>query len=593
MSKRLNKNEGTIFMDKSKNRTINSYFYQNKLWFTLLILADVIQALAVVAISYFISRVFAAVGEVSMDSIIRLIPLGVVTLAFFFGTQCLQKYVLRAFLKKMDTQIRADVFSGIMSKDFRDFGEKNTAEYISVMNNELEKAERNYLSMMPYLLETIILTVISAAGLFFYSVDMALVIIVTAFTTIAVPALLGKYTSDATDSYMQGMSAYNVRIKDIFAGYEVIKSFGAEKIIKKVHDDTLSSMEQKKYKYRSVNDMFSCFVILITYLIIIIQYIVAAYLITKGKITLALAMGALDLGHTVNNQAREATSALLSLKGTRKIRGRIEALLSGADEPENSDCHIEALGDISVKNVSFAYSEGKNVLHDINFTFERGRKYAIVGGSGSGKSTFIKLLMQYYDNYCGTIFCQDKEITDIKNKDITDIKNIPREVLYGRMAMIHQKVFMFDDTLKNNITMYKNYSEAEISQAVKDAGLEDVVKNNSSGIEQNVGENGKNLSGGEQQRIAIARALLRKSDVLILDEATSSLDNEVAAKIENTVLNQKDMTAIVITHKLVENILRQYDGIIVMHKGRIAEYGTFDELMERREKFYGLFMLSN
>lgn len=493
----------------------------------------------------------------------------------------------------MDTQIRADVFSGIMSKDFRDFDEKNTAEYISVMNNEFEKAERNYLSMMPYLSETIILTVISAAGLFFYSVDMALVIIVTAFTTIAVPALLGKYTSDATDSYMQGMSAYNVRIKDIFAGYEVIKSFGAEKIIKKVYDDTLSSMEQKKYKYRSVNDMFSCFVILITYLIIIIQYIVAAYLITKGKITLALAMGALDLGHTVNNQAREATSALLSLKGTRKIRGRIEALLSGADEPENSDCHIEALGDISVKNVSFAYSEGKNVLHDINFTFERGRKYAIVGGSGSGKSTFIKLLMQYYDNYCGTIFCQDKEITDIKNKDITDIKNIPREVLYGRMAMIHQKVFMFDDTLKNNITMYKNYSEAEISQAVKDAGLEDVVKNNSSGIEQNVGENGKNLSGGEQQRIAIARALLRKSDVLILDEATSSLDNEVAAKIENTVLNQKDMTAIVITHKLVENILRQYDGIIVMHKGRIAEYGTFDELMERKEKFYGLFMLSN
>ena len=158
--------------------------------------------------------------------------------------------------------------------------------------------------------------------------------------------------------------------------------------------------------------------------------------------------------------------------------------------------------------------------------------------------------------------------------------------------MIHQKVFMFDDTLKNNITMYRNYSDDELSYVIKKAGLEDVVGSNADGIEQNVGENGKNLSGGEQQRIAIARALLRKSDVLILDEATSSLDNEVAVKIENTVLSQKDMTAIVITHKLVESILKKYDGIIVLHKGRIAEYGTFDELMERKGKFYGLFMLS-
>ena len=152
---------------------------------------------------------------------------------------------------------------------------------------------------------------------------------------------------------------------------------------------------------------------------------------------------------------------------------------------------------------------------------------------------------------------------------------------------------MFDDTLKNNITMYQKYDDTEIADVVRKAGLEDVVRNNPQGLEQNVGENGKNLSGGEQQRIAIARALLKKSDMLILDEATSSLDNEVAIKIENTVLNQKNMTAVVITHKLVENILRQYDGIVVLHRGEIAEYGTFAELMQNKAKFYGLFMLNN
>ena len=528
-----------------------------------------------------------------MDSIIRLIPLGAVTLAFFFLTQGFQKYVLRLFLKKTDSQIRTDVFSGIMSKDFKDFGEKNTAEYISVMNNELEKAERNYLSMMPYMLETIILTVISAAGLFFYSAQMAIVIIVTAAATIAVPALFGKYTSDATDSYMQAMSAYNVKIKDIFAGYEVIKSFSAEKIIKSVHDRTLASMEQKKYKYRSVNDMFSCFVILITYLIIIIQYIIAAYLITKGSITLALAMGALDLGHTVNNQAREATSALLSLRGTRKIRGRIETLLKNTDEQESLDYDMGTFDAISVRNVSFAYDKVNFVyseetayqiqaLKDVNLEIKDGQFIGIIGHTGSGKSTLIKLIMQYYNDYTGSIYC-----------DAVDIRAIPKKALYGRLAMIHQKVFMFDDSLKNNITMYQDYGDDELSEVIKKAGLEEVVKNNPLGLEQRVGENGKNLSGGEQQRIAIARALLKKSEVLILDEATSSLDNAVAARIENTVLAQNNMMAIVITHKLVENILRQYDGIIVMHKGQIAEYGTFDELMEMKAKFYSLFMLNN
>ena len=295
-----------------------------------------------------------------------------------------------------------------------------------------------------------------------------------------------------------------------------------------------------------------------------------------------MAMGALNLGNTVNNQAREATSSLISLKGTKKIRERMDGILGSVQEENDGIEDTEELGDISVKGVSFAYNDDKDVLKNIDFTFKKGKKYAIVGGSGSGKTTLIKLIMQYYDNYSGEIYCGNR-----------DIKSIPKKALYSKMAMIHQKVFMFDDTLKNNITMYQKYDDTEIADVVRKAGLEDVVRNNPQGLEQNVGENGKNLSGGEQQRIAIARALLKKSDMLILDEATSSLDNEVAIKIENTVLNQKNMTAVVITHKLVENILRQYDGIVVLHRGEIAEYGTFDELMQNKAKFYGLFMLNN
>lgn len=566
----------------AKSKTINSYFYKNKLWFSILIFADVVQAFAVVGISYFIARVFAAVEEINMESIRKLIPLGIIVLAGYFGSQCFQKYARRKFFIKIDTQMRTDVFWSIVSKDFKDFGEKNTAEYISIMNNEVGKIESDYVSEMPYMLETVILTVISSVGLFFYSIPMAIVIILTALFTIIVPAMLGKHTSEATDSYMNSLAEYNVRIKDIFSGYEVIKSFHAEKRIVKVHEKVLLDMEDRKYKYRAVRHLFSCMVELATYLVIIVQYIVAAYLVTRGSVSLAMAMGALNLGNTVNNQAREATSSLISLKGTKKIRERMDGILNSVQEENDCIDNIEGLGDVFVRGVSFAYNDEKEVLKNIDFVFRKGKKYAIVGGSGSGKTTLIKLIMQYYDNYSGEIYCGDR-----------DIKSIPKKALYSKMAMIHQKVFMFDDTLKNNITMYQNYEENEIADAVRKAGLEDVVRNHPQGLEQSVGENGKNLSGGEQQRVAIARALLKKSDMLILDEATSNLDNEVTVKIENTVLGQKNMTAVVITHKLAENVLKQYDSIVVLHRGEIAEWGTFDELMEKKSKFYGLYMLNN
>lgn len=567
---------------KKKGKTVKSYFYRNKRLFSILMVSDFIEAFAIVAVSYFIACVFDAVGKASMDSIMKLMPLGALVLAFDFAAQYFQKYSRRKFLKKIDTQVRTDVFAGIISRDFKEFGERNTAEYISVMNNEIEKIESNYLSMMPYMLETIILSVVAVVCLFFYSIEMAIVIIITAFITVAVPALMGKHASEASDLYMRGMADYNVKIKDIFSGYEVIKSFNAEKIIGKVHNRTLSLMEGRKYKYRSVSDLFNCFVELAVYMVIIIQYIIAAYLITKGNVTLAAAMGALQLGNTVNNQLRESTSAFILVKGTKKIQERVNELLN-IKEGETYGIDITGtIGDISVRNLSFAYDDGDNVLKDISFTFKEGKKYAIVGGSGSGKSTFIKLIMQYYDNYTGEICCNGTNIKKINKKDI-----------YSRMAMIHQKVFMFDDTLKNNITMYQNYSEEEILDAVRKAGLEDVAGNDKQGLEQNVGEGGKNLSGGEQQRIAIARALLKKSDVLILDEATSSLDSEVGARIENTVLKQQNLTVIVVTHKLSESILRQYDGIVVLNKGQIVEYGTFDELMDNKSKFYGLFTLSN
>ena len=212
---------------------------------------------------------------------------------------------------------------------------------------------------------------------------------------------------------------------------------------------------------------------------------------------------------------------------------------------------------------------------------ETGKKYVIVGESGGGKSTLLKLLLRYYDDYEGQMFLDDIEFNKIKPDRWFDITSI-----------IQQNVFIFNGTIKDNIVLYKDYSDEKLNKAIRDSGLEKLIEKLPDGINTLVGEGGNNLSGGEKQRISIARALIRDNSVLALDEATSSLDNNTAYSIENTILNLENVTCFVITHKLIKNLLTKYDQIIVMKNGQVKGIGTFEQLINENEYFNKLYNLS-
>jgi ATP-binding cassette subfamily C protein len=173
--------------------------------------------------------------------------------------------------------------------------------------------------------------------------------------------------------------------------------------------------------------------------------------------------------------------------------------------------------------------------------------------------------------------------------DGTDIRNINIDDIYKIMSIIHQNVFIFDSTVKDNITLYKDYSDDEINTTIKLCGLYNFVNSKPKKLLENVGENGVLLSGGEKQRIAIARAIIKKTPILILDEATSSLDSETAHSIENSLLDIDELTCIVVTHNLSESILKQYDSIIAMKDGQIEEQGNFYDLLDKKGYFYSLY----
>lgn len=296
------------------------------------------------------------------------------------------------------------------------------------------------------------------------------------------------------------------------------------------------------------------------------------------KATAGILIASIQLMDIVDMAVLDFTYEVIDLKSIKLVKCKIMGIV---DEqiPNEEGVEKETFNEsIEFKNVCFSYEKDKEVLKNISFSLNKGNKYAVVGQSGSGKSTMLNLLLRYYTEYEGNIYI-----------DGVDNRELKLSNLYRLISAIHQDVFMFDSDIKDNICLYNDYSEEEIKKAVEFSGLSNIINNVEGGINALVGENGGNLSGGEKQRISIARAIIKRTPIIFLDEATSSLDNEASWKVENSILNLKDITALIITHKLSGDLLKRYDKILVMKDGVLEEMGSFHELINNKSYFYNLF----
>ena len=563
-------------------RILFKYALEYKWQFFLRVITISLVALASICFDFvmgFIVDIFAS-GQVE-----KFIPIVTVTIALIiimFFTEYLDGLVMSNYIKNTVNYLRCDVFSKLMNKDIKDFSLDNSGKYISVLYNDIKLIEDNFLNNIFLVISSLLSFLISLCALFYISPYIVIFISIFGVLGFIIPNALSKKLVIEKNEYSKNLEEITSVTKDLFSGFEVIKGFNISKKINKIFVKNSLNVENSKRKCSILEAIIKGFSLAFSVTIYLGVLILGGYLMYKKSISVGTAIIIIQLSTHIVGPVKTSISLINQMKSVSLIGKKVEDILNVNNESEESE-EIKSFRDcIDIKDLNFSYTKERNALKNINLKFERNKKYAIVGESGCGKSTLIKLIMRYYNEYEGKITIDNKDLNKIYSSD-----------LYKTISMIQQNVFMFDDSIKENIRLFSNYSDESVIESCKRSGIMGLINRLEDGIDSLVGENGNKLSGGEKQRIAIARALINETKILILDESTSALDNETAYSLEKSLLNLENLTMIVVTHKLIKNLLTDYDEIIVMKDGMVIEKGSFEELIDIKGYFYSLYYIQN
>lgn len=561
-------------------KTLWQYTLKYKFQFILRVITISLVALASLCFDFlmgFIVDIFAN-GEKDKFLIITIASISLIIIMFL--TEYLDGLVMSSYIKNTVNYLRTDIFSKIINKDIKDFSLDNSGKYISILYNDLKIIEDSFFNNLFQIISCIISFTISLVVLFSISPTIVIFIAIFGVLGFIIPNYLSKKLVIQKNDYSQNLEQVTSITKDLFSGFEVIKGFNISNKIKEIFNTASNNVETSKKEYSILESVIRGFSSSFSVTIYLGVLLLGCYLMYKENISVGTAIIIIQLSTHIVGPVKMSISLINQVRSVTLIANKIENILETTSDDFESINLDNFKNNIIINNLDFSYNKEKKALDNINLTLEKNKKYAIVGESGSGKSTLIKLLMRYYNDYSGSILI-----------DNNDLKSIYSSDLYKNISMIQQNVFMFDDSIKENIRLYSNHDDDDILKSCERAGLSKLINNLPNGIDSLVGENGNKLSGGEKQRIAIARALINNTQILILDESTSALDNETAYNLENSLLDLKDLTLVTVTHKLIKNILNKYDEIIVMKNGSVVEKGSFEYLLSQKGYFYSLYYI--
>ena len=481
--------------------------------------------------------------------------------------------------------IREKLYSVIINLPVSYYSEKRKGDVMSRMLGDVNEVKNSFFQVLELVVREPLTILFSIVTMFLISAKLTLFVFLFIPISGIIISRVGKnLKSKSTKAQEQNGIQISI-LDETLSGLKVVKGFNAEgKFISKFNN-SLQRLLRLSNSIGNKNNLaspLSEFLGIVT--IAVLLWYGGQLVIVEKSLAPTTFIAYIALAYTILTPAKAISKASYQVRGGLAAAERVFSVLEEENTIQNKpDAIVKDTFERNIKleNINFAYQE-ENVLTNFSIEIPKGKTVALVGQSGSGKSTIANLLTRFYD-------VQEGKIT----VDGVDIKDMDMHSLRGLMGLVTQDSILFNDSIKNNLLIGKpNATDEEIIEALKVANAYEFVKDLPAGIETNIGDSGSKLSGGQKQRLSIARAVLKNPPIMILDEATSALDTEsekfVQVALENMMQNR---TSIVIAHRL--STIQKADNIIVMQKGEIVEQGTHDELIAQNGSYSKLVMMQS
>lgn len=513
-----------------------------------------------------------------------------------YGISALFTYFQGLFSAKLSTatvrKLRYDLFARLVKLPIKYTDTHNHGDIMSRMTNDVENISNTISSSVGALISAVFSVIGSIVIMVLYSPLMTLISVLTVVLTIIVSTNMSKYMRRFYKEQQTVLGQMNGHVEEMVTGYKTVVAFSKQQKSKDEFNSISSHFRRVAIKAQILSGSMGPLMNIISNLNFILVALYGAYFAFKaspiggvwapdGIITVGVIQAFLlyskQLSRPINEIANQYAQIQNSIAGAERVFAVMDS------KPEKDDAKIDfkaedVKGDISFKNIHFGYNEEKTVLKDFSLDVKQGQRIAIVGATGSGKTTIVNLLTRFYDIDSGEITIDGKSIFDI-----------PKDELRKTIAIVLQDTVLFSETIESNIR-YGNLeaSEEEVINAAKTANADRFITRLKDCYQTKLSEGGSNLSQGQRQLLSIARAVLANPKILILDEATSSVDTRTEMRIQSAMLKlMENRTSLVIAHRL--STIRDADKIIVIENGTIAESGSHEELLEKKGCYFNLY----
>ncbi|WP_340015508.1 ABC transporter ATP-binding protein [Paenibacillus sp. FSL K6-1318] len=476
-------------------------------------------------------------------------------------------------------EIRNRVMKALLQSEYGQFKSQKNDEYASLLLTNIPVLENDYFKTVINLISKSLLLVVSICTLIVLNPLLTLSLIIVIAVLGIFPLLFTKRILLLKEELIKKTEEYTKSTSEALYGYETIKIYKVANYILNRHVIKIKKMERKSKQFGDILILANVTFGSSSMVLLLLIFLIGGYSVSTGALTVGSLIACTQLIMYVFEPAISITQDLNIVRSTKPIRQQIDKIIERSEDgEENNKVFIDQFEKIHLENISYVYpDEEKAAVRQVSITLEAGKKYAIVGGNGSGKSTLLKMIAGLITDYTGSI--------RLDNRDM-------KQVSYENLAYIDQQTYLFNTTIRENILMGQSDVSSdfeELQSLIERLQLRECINKHPDQLDFVVGDHGEYLSGGERQKVCIARALYKRPEILLLDEPDSALDPETRDQIKDILGQMKDVLCLMITHEYDES-LKGFDEIIVMEQGEIIRTGRYEEVLMKHETTYKAFV---